>query len=419
MPNSFAKKIDIAFEKMVQGFKDALAAIEIVTIMEWDAKEAQRSNNVRWFPQPYIAKSNDGDTASDFEGVTRLLVPASINKRKHVRWELDSDELNDALENEHLQEAADQRLASDLNTSVLEAVAYEGTVIHTKSGAASEYGDISAIDSIFNRTGVMGWDRHLALTSDDANGMARDLANRGTPNDTAMKAYRENYLGKIAGFETVKLDYGIRLAAAAGSGLTVDTRVSASNYHVPKTDTVSNGNRSPFDNRYQTIAVSSTTGMARGDAFTITGVTEVHHIQKGDTGKLKSFRVMNVSGDGTHVVISPPIISNQGGSLAEEVYKNCAVSGSGSSTAAIVFLNIAAAPANPFLQKDAVWLIPGRIEVRPSGLVVRRATVKGIDFVMTEQSGIGNLKTKFRVDAKWGVTVAQPEMCGNKLFNQA
>lgn len=417
MTNSFAKKIDIAFEKMVQGFKDALAAIEIVTIMEWDAKEAERSNNVRWFPQPYIAKSNDGDTAPEFEGVTRLLVPATINKRKHVRWELSSDELNDALENEHLREAADQRLGSDINASVLEAISYEGTVVSVKSTAASEYGDVSAMDSIFNRTGVMGWSRHLALTSDDANGLARDLANRSTPNETAMKAYRENYLGKVAGFDTVKLDYGIRLAAAGGGGgLTVDTRAAASNYHVPKTDTVENGNRAPFDNRYQTITVSSTAGMARGDAFTIAGVTEVHHIQKGDTGKLKTFRVKSVS-DGTHVVISPPIISNQGGTLAEEVYKNCVVSES--AAAAIVFLNIAAAPANPFLQKDAVWLIPGRIEVRPSGLVVRRANVKGIDFVMTEQSGIGNLKTKFRVDAKWGVTVAQPEMCGIKLFNQA
>jgi hypothetical protein len=48
------------------------------------------------------------------------------------------------------------------------------------------------------------------------------------------------------------------------------------------------------DNRYQTVTVSSTTGVVAGDAFTIDGIEAVHHITKRSTGELKTFRVIEV-----------------------------------------------------------------------------------------------------------------------------
>jgi hypothetical protein len=77
---------------------------------------------------------------------------------------------------------------------------------------------------------------------------------------------------------------------------------------VPVATTASTGGVLNVDNRYQTVTVSTTTGVVAGDAFTIDGIEAVHHITKRSTGELKTFRVIEVV-NGTSMVISPPIIS--------------------------------------------------------------------------------------------------------------
>ena len=74
-----------------------------------------------------------------------------------------------------------------------------------------------------------------------------------------------------------------------------------------------------------------------GDAFTIGNVEAVHHITKQSTGQLKTFRVVAVP-SGTTLVITPAIVSNQGGSDAEAQYQNCVVTAQ-SGTASITWLN--------------------------------------------------------------------------------
>ncbi|MDQ9124784.1 P22 phage major capsid protein family protein, partial [Acinetobacter baumannii] len=105
-----------------------------------------------------------------------------------------------------------------------------------------------------------------------------------------------------------------------------------------------------------TITVAVTGGaLKEGDAFTITGVESVHQITKQATGQLKTFRIVKVNSP-TSVVISPPIISAQGGSEAEKQYQN--VSATPANGAVITMLNTATAFANPFWHRDAIELIP-------------------------------------------------------------
>ena len=104
-----------------------------------------------------------------------------------------------------------------------------------------------------------------------------------------------------------------KAAAAGGGGITMDTRASAGNYWVPRATSVAvTGEVANVDNRRQVITVSSTTSVAPGDAFTIANCEALHHITKGSTGNLKTFRVISVpSGTtlptvaGTRVMISP------------------------------------------------------------------------------------------------------------------
>jgi P22 coat protein - gene protein 5 len=225
-------------------------------------------------------------------------------------------------------------------------------------------------------------------------------------------------VGTVAGFDTYKFDYANRIRAASGSDPTMSTLAAAGNYWVPQaTSVAATGETANVDNRFQTITVSSTTDLRAGDAITIGGVNAVHHITKGDTGNLKTFRVVQVL-TSTTCVITPPIISNQGGTDAEAQYQNVVVTPN--ATATVDRLNIAAAPINCFWQKDALEILPGRyaVPMDAGAAVMRASTDQGIELVMQKQYDVNTMKTKYRLDTLYGVVNKQPEMSGILLFGQ-
>ena len=420
MSNDFSKEEVVAFDQLLEGFNDALVLSRNVSKYNTDQTTMERSNDVIWRPQPYIAQSYDGtDATANFGESTQLSVPATIGFEKHVPWQLTATELRDALQEGRLGDAAKQKLASDVNVAVMNVAAQQGTLFVKRSAAAAGFDDVAQCEAIMNEQGVNTFDRYLALSTRDYNGMASNLAGRGTMQGKPTKAYEKAYVGEVASFETYKLDYANSKTAAAGGGaLTISTLVGATNYHVPlATRTSSTGEVGNIDNRYQTVTISATTSVVAGDSLTIAGVKAVHHITKGDTGQLKTFRVISVD-SGTTMTISPPIISAQGGTDAEEEYKNCIVTGSG--TAAIVFLNTVTASVNPFWQKDAIEILPGRYAVpaNAGAAVLRATTDQGIECVMTKQFDINTLNTKFRLDTRFGVVNKQPEMSGIMMFSQ-
>jgi hypothetical protein len=263
--------------------------------------------------------------------------------------------------------------------------------------------------------------RKACYSSGDYNSMASNLASRTLDNSKSLTAYERAAVGQIAGFDTFKLDYAYRLAAAAGVTVTI---TSANQRYVPKaTSTASTGEVSNVDNRYQTIGMTVTSGTVKvGDAFTIAGVNEVHHITKQDTGSLKTFRITAIvtgaGGTGT-VQISPPIISADSSPTDPEVqYKN--VTAAPAAGAAVTFLNTVSAAVNPFWQEDAFEIVPGKyVPAEDSGLAIMSATTtNGMVVTMARQGNIGDLKTKYRWDVFYGLVNKQPEMTGGEQFSQ-
>jgi hypothetical protein len=420
MANSFSKEERVAFDQVFEKFEDSLIISNLFNKYTLDDVTAERTGNTIWRPQPYIALSYTGlDQSSNFaRNYTQLSVPTTLGYSHSVPLTLSATELRDQLQQGRLGDSAMQRLASDINVDCSNLAALTGTVFVKRTSAAAGFDDVAQADNAFNRNGVPMGNRHMVLSSADYNGMASNLAaaTRSFGNDISDPALRKAYVGPIAGFETYKLDYAYRKAAAAGSGTTLN---AANQYYTPKaTSTASTGEISNVDNRYQTIVVNSTTNVAAGDAFTIEGVNEVHHITKADTGTLKTFRVISVT-DSTHLVISPPIISNGGSTDAEAQYKNC--SATPASTAAITWLNTAAGPVNVFWQADAFEIIPGNYRpAEDSGLAVMRATTtNGITVTMARQGAIGDLSTKYRWDVFYGLVNKQPEMTGAMMFSQS
>jgi len=423
MANSFSKEERVAFEDILEGFQDALVLSKNVAVYRTDQTMMERTNNVIWRPQPYIATSYSGtDMSSNFDDFTQLSVPATIGFSKSVPWVMTATELRDSLQEGRLGDAAKQKLASDINVAIMNVAANQGTLFVKRTSAASGFDDVAQCEAIMNEQGVPSYDRFLALSTRDYNGMANDLskASRSFGNEISDRALRKAFVGEMASFGTYKFDYANRKAAAAGgAGLTVDTRASAGNYYVPKaTSVAATGETSNVDNRFQTITISSTTNVAAGDAFTIAGINAVHHITKGDTGQLKTFRVISVPSS-TTLVISPPLITAQGGTDAEVQYQNC-VATTTASNAAIVFLNTVSNFVNPFWQRDSLEILPGRYAVPADAgaAVMRASTDQGIELVMQKQYDINTMKTKYRLDTLFGVVNKQPEMSGVIMFSQ-
>ena len=423
MANAFSKEERVAFEDLLEGFQDALVLSRNVAVFNTDQTMMERTNNVVWRPQPYIAVSYAGtDMSSNFDDYTQLSVPATIGFSRSVPWVMTATELRDTLQEGRLGDAAKQKLASDVNVAIMNVAALQGTMFVKRTGAASGFDDVAEIEARMNEEGVTDTDRYLALSTRDYNGMASDLAKntRSFGNDISDSALRRAYVGRLASFETYKLDYAVRKAAAAGgAGITTSTLTAANQYWIPRaTQVASTGETANVDNRFQTITTTTNTNVAAGDSFTIANVFAVHHITKQSTGVLKTFRVISVPSS-TSLVISPPIISAQGGTDAELQNQNCVVT-SQASNAAIVFLNTASGNMNPFWQREALEILPGRFAVPTDAgaAVMRASTDQGIELVMTKQYDINTMKTKYRLDTLYGVVNKQPEMSGIVMFSQ-
>lgn len=420
MPNGFSKEEIVAFEQLLEGFQDALVLSRLVSKYTTDMVTMERAADTIWRPQPYIAQSFDGtDQTSNFKSNTQLSVPATLGYAKSVPWSLTAKELRDMLQEQRITDSAHKKLASDINIAVMNVASLYGSLVVKRTSAASGFDDVAQAEAIMNEQGVEQSDRYLALSTRDYNGMASNLAGRQTMQGKPVTAYEKAFVGEVASFETYKLDYARRITAAGGSGITMDTRASAVNYYTPVATRVAvTGERSNVDNRFQQITVSSTTGVTAGDAFTVATVDAVHHITKVDTGQLKTFRVVSVD-SATTMTITPPMITAQGGTDPELQYQNCVVN-TPASNSALVFLNTAAGYMNPFWQKDAIELLPGRYAVpNDAGVaVLRSSTDQGIEVVLQKFYDINTMLTKYRTDILFGVVNKQPEMSGMMLFSQ-
>jgi hypothetical protein len=195
MANAFNKQETIAFENILEGFNDALVLSKNVKVYRTDATSMERSSNTIWRPMPYIAQSFDGtDQTANFNDSTQLSVPAQINIKKSSPWVMSSNDLNDALQENRLGEAAKQKLASDINVSVMNVAANQGTLVVKRTAAATGFDDVAQCEAIMNEQGINPFDRYLALSTRDYNGMASNLsvAPRSFAGQKSVSAYERS-----------------------------------------------------------------------------------------------------------------------------------------------------------------------------------------------------------------------------------
>lgn len=417
MANNFSKEERVAFEDILAGFNDAMVISKNVATYGTDGQLMERANDTIWRPMPYILSSQDRTVGTPVtaQAATQLSVPSRLGFKKNVSWNMDALELRDALQEGRLGQAAYQRLASDVNTSVRDVASLQGTLVAAITGPAGDYDDIAQAENLMNEQGIPEGDRYLALTTRDYNGLAGNLAGRqNLVANKTLSAYERSYVGMIAGFETFKIDAGRPLAAQT-TAVTIDTTGAQVRYVPDNVD--ANGNN--VDNRTQTVTVSTTVGVRVGDCFNIPGIEAVHHITKESTGQLKTFRVIQIV-DGTSMKISPPIIgANSSPTDAEKQYKNVNVASTGA-IQSLNWLNDNATRLNPFWHKSSIELLPGRYAVpADQGVDVMRGTTdQGLEVVMSKRFDNSTFTSLYTLDILYGVVNTNPQMNGVIIFGQ-
>lgn len=426
MANTFAKDTLVLFNEQVEGFEDGLVISKAFRNLAEGGTDLERANNTVWIPQPYIAQSFTGidQTANFARNYAQLSVPVSLSYSHSVPFTMSATELRDPLQQKRIMKSALQRLASDINVDCSNLAALQGSIVSKRTTAASGFDDVANIDTAMNRVGISMNDRKAFYNSADYNSMASNLASRTLDNSKSLNAYERAYVGNVAGFDTYKLDYGYRLAAATATGVTITNTLPLFATPTPTTASADGLSRTNNDNRFQTVSLAVTgAGVKAGDAFTIALVDEVHHITKADTGSLKTFRIVSqatgTAGASGNYVITPPIFSGTGGTDPELQYKN--VSQAPANGAVVTFLNTVTTVVNPFWQDDAMVIMPAKYEPDPdAGMAVTSLTTdSGITIVMTKQGNINQLNTLYRLDAFYGLANLQTEMSGIQLFGQS
>ena len=421
MATNFTKEEEIVFDDMVDGFEDFLSYGALAKKYEpLDGEEMVHTRDRFWIPQPMIGSSYDGfDQTSNFDGLTELAIPVSVGFHKVSPKLISAKNLRNTSALSIYADAAKEKLASDINVSLRNRVALEGSHFVKRTGAPTGFDDLALANAAMTRIGVPIRDRVAMIGLDAAIGMTGNLANRSESSTRSDEAYAEGKLASnVAGFNAYSDDQPIILGAAQGGATTVN---GANQFLVPRgTYTEPDGEEVNQDNRYSllTITAANYAGVKVGDAFTIAGVNALHMISKQDTGKAKTFRVVGKPSAGV-IKVAPAIISNGGGTIAGKEYQN--VSATPANGAAISWLNTVTAELNPFFRRDQLLLLPGTFTVDPKdGWNTMRATTPklGIAIQYTRQGEINDLSVKSRWDIDYGTSLTNPEMAGALAFNQ-
>jgi hypothetical protein len=413
--NDFSSKIDIFFEEVVAGFEATNVSAKNVSMYKPKAGALAEGGQTFYRPMPMLTEVVDGrDMSASYNDLTELTVPSTLTEShlRNVPVSLTGVDLNNPHMMNNIVQATNIMLSNKLDTLVADCIATYGTLAVINSGNIDTYDEAAEADALMLEQQATRGQRNMFLNPRMAKNLAGNLASRGTMQGAPMDAYTRSMLPPIAGFDTFRVDYGKSIAGSSGAGYLVN---GANQYTTPAAQ---DGNGLPQDNRTQTLAVDTGANAAVGDVFTIAGVNAVGHINKQDTGQLKTFRILAING--ANWTIAPAIIPADGAAQSQKDYAN--VTTTPADNAAISILNTTTKPASVFFEKDAVEIIHADFNTEPfeaSGKKVRKATTdSGIQIVMLSDSNIDTLVAKYRMFVWANAELLNYELGGIMLEGQ-
>jgi hypothetical protein len=357
-------------------------------------------------------QANSGQLEKD---LTELTVPSTLveNHIRNVYFDLAGVELNNQRIRERAAKAASLQLSAKLDTLVANKIADDATLLVKNSGNIDTYDDLAEAEAIMSEQQMDQGERCIFLNPRMATNIAGNLAGRGTMQGFPVSAYTSSEIPQIANFSVFRNQYMKSITGSTGSGYLVN---GADQDYTPLTH---DANGIPVDNRTSILTVDTGSNATVGDFFTIAGVNSIGHINKEDTGELKTFRIKAING--ANWTVSPAIVPADGTAQAQKDYATCSTTPA--DNAAITILNTTTKKCSAFFQKDAVEIIKGDYNLedfnREGKLISKSVTDSGIPIALLSESSVPTLTSRYRLMLWANVEVLQPEAVGLYLEGQA
>lgn len=408
MPNSAVKTIDIMWEAFVEKYDAMCVLSKMVDKETINPTDAERGGDVMYVRQNYQASTVSGldiSGQSDMDVVTRA-VPLRFNDPQNVKYSLDAKEMRDESVMRKQGEAAAERLAAVVDTTLYNRAVDRATIAVLASGAFTWNLGQSAETALIQR-GITTSQAKLLLNAVDYQAVAADLGGKQYMADMSKGAYERSIVPGIANFQTHRTD---NLKNLILRGTVTGTTINGNQSFTPA---AVDGNGLPLDNRQMTLTVqgANIANIKAGDVFTIANVNAVHMVTKEDTGTLQTFRVLAVAGGGTTLTISPAIV-------VTGPYQN--VTTQAANSAAVSFTNAATKPANLFFTGDSIQLKYSKLAFpKDQGPKVLEATTEnGAPLCMSYFFNHLTGKTQFRFHTYFAAEAVDPEKIGIIVANQ-
>lgn len=405
MANSFNKEEVILFERVLEKFDSDNTVVKQAGRFNQPGAEMQRRGDTVWRPQPQISTTVDGlDITGNIGSITGMAVPATLSTISNVPFQMDALSLRDEFQRNQKADSAAQALSAKINRAIADNVSNSGSLVVTSSVALTGYNNVAECETLMIENDITDTGKTFVFNARDYQSVAENLASR-TLQPRSDSAYSDSSIGPVAGFNTYRTSYQ-RTLPAGGAGTTV---AGAAQKHVPaSTSTAATGETSNVDNRFMDLNVTAGANLNVNDAITIAGVNAVSHINKNDTGQLKTFRVTAIAAN--VITITPPIIAG-GATDAETDYQNC--SAVPANLAAITVLNTVARPTNVFFDNRSIEVFGGNLAFPEDGLsVMRMTTDSGIEIIFAKQADVLTGIITYRLTVFFGTTNLNPEMNG-------
>lgn len=331
-------------------------------------------------PVKFLAK--DGQTRVN-QNVDEATVPFVINKRKHVSWEFNTQDLT--LTIEKFSERYIQPAAIALSNIVDSDLCGLHEDLFFNSGAAgttqSTFAGFADPAKVMNDVAVPMDKRNLVLDPTSALAVSTFQTALNAPN-MVNQTVRSQKMGDVYGMSTF-MDQNIKKHTAG---------TQDGNY-------VING----ANQTGSSLAVNTGTGTwVVGDQFTIAGVNSVNPVNFEDTGDLQVFVVTAASAGGAvNLSIAPSIITSG-------AYQT--VTGSPANGAAIT--GVATHKANLAFHRNAFGLVMVPLEMPDGAVFKSRATDEdaGISIRVIKSYDVDEDTDIIRLDILYGVKTIYPEL---------
>jgi hypothetical protein len=325
---------------------------------------------------------------------------------QNVKYSMDAKEMRDESVMRKQGEAAAQRLAAVVDTTLYNRAVDRATIVQLATGAFTWNLGQSAETALIQR-GITSTQARLLLNATDYQAVSADLGGKAYMADWSKDAFERSRVPGIANFETFRTD---NLKNLTIKGTVTGTTVNGNQSH---TVVAKDANGVPVDNRQMnlTVAGSNIANIKAGDVFTLPSVNAVHMVTKEDTGVLQTFRVLAVAGGGTTLTISPAIVTSG-------PYQNVTTQAANGVT--LTFVNNATKPANLFFSSDAIQLKYSRLHFpADQGAKVMTATTEnGAPLTMSYFFNHLTGKTQFRFHTYFAAEAVDSEKIGIIIANQ-